>query len=548
METGIRSSDLRNVLWCSVLLFSLLFDPTACAFGQSPRLVLQGGKVNEESTWGSVLALLPDQESLVTLNENELQVWDIEKKTLKHRFVDSLNGGGRFAFRPDGKQIVHFSADEKTRRSGLVCHSLIDGSISWQSPFWPPSNISASPDGLLLALCNERERRIEILDMHSGKELGLLYTDSKIRSFSQVVFSPSGRLLIPITNESTLLVWDLELGGLSVHKIAFPNRNTRISQIDFLNENEILVGGRMFNRPNWTPVLQVRNIETGKVVHDFADVLEEIPDFNSYRLAENQKILVTAHKKILVVWDFQGRRKLREITIPSNNPGRTVVGRNGMVISPNGRSLYVSFGNSTYQWDLQSGKLLTEPEQKHQGPIRSIAVNTDGSLVATGGYDGVVYLWDGETGKQLSQLKSCNLQINSVAFLPHTRRLVVAGDYSKERRISGFVCTVDVESGASSREVDLFAQQQAIIASSDGKQILATASASPKNDDPFGGGGDMYSGAFSAAGSRILAFESSDLKEIKAVETTNFGFGSQLLQSADGTRLGPTWARRNDVL
>ncbi len=70
-------------------------------------------------------------------------------------------------------------------------------------------------------------------------------------------------------------------------------------------------------------------------------------------------------------------------------------------------------------WDLasQTAVLTLVPEPDEQ-PAKAIAFNRDGSLLATGGDEGIVKVWDASTGKMLFSLPLGGI-IHSVAFDPN---------------------------------------------------------------------------------------------------------------------------------
>src|SRR5262245_6360231 len=61
----------------------------------------------------------------------------------------------------------------------------------------------------------------------------------------------------------------------------------------------------------------------------------------------------------------------------------------------------------------------------HPGPVRALAVNRDGTLLATGGDDHVVRLWGLEGGKQ-GELTGHGGAVTALAFAPDGGRLVSA--------------------------------------------------------------------------------------------------------------------------
>jgi WD40 repeat protein len=63
----------------------------------------------------------------------------------------------------------------------------------------------------------------------------------------------------------------------------------------------------------------------------------------------------------------------------------------------------------------------------HQGPIWSVAYSTDGRLIASGGFDQTVRVWDAETGREVRSFLDHGAAVWSVAFSPDGRYLASLG-------------------------------------------------------------------------------------------------------------------------
>lgn len=72
-------------------------------------------------------------------------------------------------------------------------------------------------------------------------------------------------------------------------------------------------------------------------------------------------------------------------------PGK-LSGINCLAFSPDGSTLAANHGNDIKLWDLATGAVAT-PGQ-HEKPVRSFSYSADGSLLASGGEDGQIKLWD----------------------------------------------------------------------------------------------------------------------------------------------------------
>ena len=64
----------------------------------------------------------------------------------------------------------------------------------------------------------------------------------------------------------------------------------------------------------------------------------------------------------------------------------------------------------------------------HQGPVNAAAFSPEGKLLATGGSDGTVHLWDAATSAPRATLNASDKPVNSIAFSTDGKLLAAAGD------------------------------------------------------------------------------------------------------------------------
>ena len=96
--------------------------------------------------------------------------------------------------------------------------------------------------------------------------------------------------------------------------------------------------------------------------------------------------------------------------------------------------------NSLVLRDLKTGKEIRRFAEKRAEKLifKHIALSMDGKTLAGGGSDGVIYLWDVATGKEIQQLKNHQEDLAQkdgwtfagivLAFTPDGRRLVSAAN------------------------------------------------------------------------------------------------------------------------
>ncbi|QQR46491.1 WD40 repeat domain-containing protein [Myxococcus xanthus] len=93
--------------------------------------------------------------------------------------------------------------------------------------------------------------------------------------------------------------------------------------------------------------------------------------------------------------------------------------------------------------------------KQFEGSVLALAFSPDGRLLASGGYDAVVRVWDVAAGAQVAELKGHEAELHAVAFSPDGRWLAAAGrpgalwlwDWKQGRRVALLSGHTDVVRG-----------------------------------------------------------------------------------------------------
>ncbi|WP_284665604.1 WD40 repeat domain-containing protein [Myxococcus sp. SDU36] len=105
-------------------------------------------------------------------------------------------------------------------------------------------------------------------------------------------------------------------------------------------------------------------------------------------------------------------------------------------------------------WAEKRASLL-EWAKQFEGSVLALAFSPDGRLLASGGYDAVVRVWDVEAGAQVAELKGHDAELHALAFSPDGRWLAAAGrpgalwlwDWKQGRRVALLSGHTDVVRG-----------------------------------------------------------------------------------------------------
>ncbi len=130
--------------------------------------------------------------------------------------------------------------------------------------------------------------------------------------------------------------------------------------------------------------VQVWNVATKSKIRDLKNVRADGP------------IALSAHGQFAAVWSTKGRLHFFDAQtgeeFPSSNPTLKVA--NDLVFTPDSRCLVVATEDGARFFEPLTGNESRGQLEGGQGALTSLAINRDGTLLATGGADGTVLLWD----------------------------------------------------------------------------------------------------------------------------------------------------------
>jgi sugar lactone lactonase YvrE len=228
---------------------------------------------------------------------------------------------------------------------------------------------------------------------------------------NDVAFSSDGRYLAAVGVTHGIFLWDL--------------RSTKCEPTDTI-EVSIERPNHVLFSPDGQSLAITSDLDGTILLLELATrrermVLHRATPVTSIAFSPDGRWLATGERnnRLILLWDVKTRDRR---VLLEDGPGAGVA----LAFSPDG-SLLASVSHPERHvrlWDLKAGSLCRVFD--HPRSVNSVAFSSDGSLLATACNDGLIRLWTMATGQRRVSLDSQVTYLNTVAFSPDGRTLILA--------------------------------------------------------------------------------------------------------------------------
>src|SRR5262245_5572817 len=308
-----------------------------------------------------------------------------------HWAVNAAGIVGRLAFSPDGRTLASSSGRDDVIRlwetaSGKERATLPDA-----------VSIAFRPDGRMLA-SGKADGTVKISDLVSGKTIATLEGHrSLVRS---VAFSPDGKTLASSDWGSAIRLWDVAKAikgeqTEATHRLA--GHRASVNSLAFSPDGGTLASAISDKTVKLWDVASGRNTATLEGHHSEVLCLAFSPQGGR---------LVSSCQGQIKLWDARGKI-VDTFEIRSENPQDSKPYVAGMAFLPGGRELalgcgFFTEGNTRFNqgriiiWDMMNRKQLSRTivASEPNGVVSCLAFTRHGNLLAAGGHDQVIRLWE----------------------------------------------------------------------------------------------------------------------------------------------------------
>jgi WD40 repeat protein len=380
---------------------------------------------------------------------NVIRLWDTETGKEVAVLKGHRNEAFPVVFSPDGTRIASGSLDQTVRlwdgRTGAAI-ALLRGHNG------RVRTVVFSPDGKRL-LSGSEDRTLRLWDAETGESLAVLVGHSG--AVTDVVYSPDGKYICSRGSDGTFRLWDAyrveHNGVLKGHTsyvygaVFHPDSRrvvsaswdgtvrvwdattsqekvrVRIKNQPILTAVAVHPGGRLLAVRGRDDTVRLWDLESGAQVHQWSLPTNSFVDSRLVFSRKGDLLAAGGWDSTVHVWEVESRKTVAVLRGAVNAAARDIV------FSPDNRWL-ASGGYNADQgiciWDLQTSKPM-QFLRGHRRTILSLAVSTDGHLLASGSEDGTIRLWDTRTWKEVGLLQH-ETNVYGLAFSPDDTRLAAA--------------------------------------------------------------------------------------------------------------------------
>ena len=381
----------------------------------------------------SSVAWSPDGRSIASIGLGGLDLWDAASGDLRAYRISGF--GQDLAWSADGAWLIGGGPVARLWRvAGLDLEQVEALTPSGSSPELAAAGVGISPDGSRV-IASSATGTVTTWDVATQGDAEWVHLDA-LPYFSTVDFLAGGELLA-IGPDGATTVWDVAtrrsirtIGDPHLAEVGFhpsPDGGAiTLGTAEGIAIYDLATGARELVLPDgcgylWSPDGTKLLEDGGSPVHvcgrDGTPLMtltnpEGVYAFTARFSADGRFVLgeLEGVDAGIAVWDLETSGLVRTLD--------TGTGRDWIPLEPDGRWLLVG-GTRPRLWDVRSpDPRRWSPAAGLEGhpPVCDAAFSPDGSVLATGGSDGVVRLFDPATGEQFLALRGHDLPVCSVAF------------------------------------------------------------------------------------------------------------------------------------
>ncbi|WP_066377988.1 nSTAND1 domain-containing NTPase [Anabaena sp. CA = ATCC 33047] len=269
---------------------------------------------------------------------------------------------------------------------------------------------SFSPDGKMLVSVSQ-DNIIQLWSL-DGKKLKKNFT-SNLSSVDSINFSPNGKMLaLAGNNDNFIEFWNLD---------GEDKPRTLKGKLSKTNSVSFSPDGTMLALGSNDGIIQLWNLDSNEV-KTFTTNLK----INSVSFSPDGTMLALgSNDGIIQLWDFRSNE------IKNFNSKYKI---KNVSFSPDGTMLASVSTGIIQLWSIQTGEKIGAGRELVGDVdwVSRVSFSQDGKMLASGGYNGIIKIWDTETGKELLSIQGSRgrtgASIMDITFSPNGKMLASVDD------------------------------------------------------------------------------------------------------------------------
>jgi WD40 repeat protein/serine/threonine protein kinase len=356
------------------------------------------------------VAVDPVQGVLATADrDGSIRVWEPDGSARLILGEENVGPVNQIAFSPDGKLLASAGNDFKVRiwdvLTGEVLHTL-------QGHTDVVLTVAFSPDGKVVA-SGGWDGTLRLWDIATAKVVRAF--PQMPRWIQRVAFRPDGKRLAAACWDQTIHVWDLAQASKNTtarQEIVLRGHLERVTDISFHPSANRLAAVDMDNavriwNPDWDPEIEVID-------------LESLASCFALNPGEPLLAAVATYPGPVRLCDLGGLPTVKTLPAPAERPLSVAFSTDGRLLATGGQE------GSIRLWQMPAGKLVRH-WAAHPGAVRALAFDAFQQLVSAG-KDGTVRFWDTASGKETGRAGAHDGPVYGLAISSDGRWLASAGE------------------------------------------------------------------------------------------------------------------------